>query len=57
MNDDKEDGDIINERNNRRKPNFIDKIINKSLNRTTLFEIKASLKSIKTLSSEDFAEI
>ena len=39
MNDDKQDGDIINERNNRRKPNFIDKIINKSLNRTTLFEI------------------
>jgi len=39
MNDDKDDGDIINERNNRRKYNFMDRIISKSLNRTTLYEI------------------
>jgi hypothetical protein len=43
MNDEKEDGDIINERNNRKKRNFIDRIIKKSLNRTTLYEINQQI--------------
>lgn len=38
MNDDKDDGEMIYERN-KRKPNFLDKMINRSLNRTTQYEI------------------